>query len=78
MVVVKAVLIGFEHASKLRIIFHKSSIICMNLDMDEAKQLSTLMNCRGGTFPFIYLGLPPNDRKQPRQYLLSLIEKDQL
>jgi hypothetical protein len=54
----KAILRGFEMASGLKVNFGKSSLIGVNVSNDFMIMACTFLNCRRGTAPFNYLGLP--------------------
>jgi hypothetical protein len=54
----KAVLRGFELASGLRVNFWKSCLIGVNVSNDFLFMASDFLNCKIGTLPFKYLGLP--------------------
>ena len=71
----KAILLTFEGASGLRINFHKSSMVCINMLDAEGESFALLMNCKRGVFPFTYLGLPLYGQKMPKYCWLPLLEK---
>ncbi|KAK1646829.1 hypothetical protein QYE76_064634 [Lolium multiflorum] len=45
----------------LRINFHKS-VMVMGVEELKGIRIAHMLNCKQGTFPFIYLGLPVSDR----------------
>lgn len=55
---IRAVLLIFEHLSGLKVNFQKSLLTGVNVSDTWLKEASLLLNCRVGTFPFVYLGLP--------------------
>ena len=58
----KFILLCFESMSGLRINFHKSEVMVLgNPDLDQ-QRIANMLNCKLGTFPFTYLGLPISDR----------------
>ena len=61
----KAILRGFEMASGLKVNFHKSSLIGINVDREFMEVACRFLHCREGVIPFKYLGLPvgANPRK---------------
>ncbi|KAK2372487.1 hypothetical protein QL285_073613 [Trifolium repens] len=61
----KAVLRGFEMSSGLKVNFWKSCVMGANVTDDFLDMASNFLNCRVGTIPFKYLGLPvgANPRK---------------
>ncbi|KAK2449806.1 hypothetical protein QL285_008962 [Trifolium repens] len=54
----KAVLRGFEMASGLKVNFWKSCLVGINVSNEFTLMASDFLNCRIGTLPFKYLGLP--------------------
>jgi hypothetical protein len=54
----KAILRGFERASRLKVNFWKSSLMGVNVDNDFMELASNFLNCICGGIPFKYLGLP--------------------
>ncbi|KAK2406586.1 hypothetical protein QL285_042301 [Trifolium repens] len=54
----KAILRGFEMVSGLKVNFWKSSIMGLNVSQDFMRLASVFLNCRVGSIPFKYLGLP--------------------
>jgi hypothetical protein len=54
----KAILRGFEMASGLKVNFLKSGLIGFNVSPTFLERASMFLNCRLGTIPFKYLGLP--------------------
>jgi hypothetical protein len=54
----RAVLLLFEAASGLKVNFHKSMLTGVNVSDSWLTEAASVMNCRTGKIPFIYLGLP--------------------
>jgi len=54
----RAVLILFEEVSGLKVNFHKSMLTGVNVPESWLSEAASVMNCRKGTIPFVYLGLP--------------------
>lgn len=55
---IKAVLQLFELVSRLKVNFHKSQLLGLNVDGVWLQEAASFLNCKIGTFPFVYLGLP--------------------
>lgn len=72
---IKALLLAFEGASNLRINFHKSLTIRMNLEDEEATSSANMVNCKKGVLPLTYLGLPLLDKKIFKNCWLPLLER---
>jgi hypothetical protein len=54
----RVVLLLFEEVSGLKVNFHKSMLTEVNVPDSRLSKAATVMNCRRGTIPFVYLGLP--------------------
>ncbi|KAK2446576.1 hypothetical protein QL285_017365 [Trifolium repens] len=54
----KAILRGFEKVSGLKVNFAKSCVIGVNVSDNFIRLASAFLNCRVGSVPFKYLGLP--------------------
>jgi hypothetical protein len=71
----KHVIIWFEQISGMRVNFHKSEIITLNLEMKDTKKIASIFNCPIGSFPLKYLGVPLHYDKLPREELQPLVDK---
>ena len=54
----RAVLLLFEEVSGLKVNFHKSMLTGVNITESWLKEAALVLNCRKGSLPVIYLGLP--------------------
>jgi hypothetical protein len=54
----RAVLLLFEEISGLKVNFNKSMLTGVNISESWLSEAALVMNCRKGTIPFVYLGLP--------------------
>jgi hypothetical protein len=54
----KAILRGFELASGLKVNFWKSCLMGLNVPLGFMEWACNFLNCKRGSFPFYYLGLP--------------------
>lgn len=54
----KAILRCFELVSGLRVNFHKSRVIGINVEQQFQHDAAMFLNCKSGKIPFKYLGLP--------------------
>jgi hypothetical protein len=63
---VKAILWWFELMSGLKVNFTKSRLFGVNVENDFITIAAKFLNCKLGTIPFVYLGLPvgANPRKE--------------
>nr|KYP48496.1 Putative ribonuclease H protein At1g65750 family [Cajanus cajan] len=71
---IKAVLRCFELISGLKINFHKSCLMGLNVDNNFMHMASSFLNCKVGAFPFCYLGLYVGDKPRQRAVWQRLIE----
>ena len=54
----KDMLVAFHKSTGLKVNFHKSCILPINVSPEETTRLATVFGCQVGTLPFTYLGLP--------------------
>lgn len=54
----KFILLRFEAMTVLKINFAKNEVIVTGVDESKAVRVAHLLNCKLGSFPFRYLGLP--------------------
>ncbi|KAK1697110.1 hypothetical protein QYE76_013807 [Lolium multiflorum] len=71
----KFLLMCFEDMPGLKINYHKSEVIVMGQPEEEQDRIANLLNCKRGSFPFMYLGLPISDRKLTVEQWLFLVRK---
>jgi hypothetical protein len=66
----------FELISGMRINFHKSELVSINiLEGEELDQFANIFGCPVGAFPIKYLGIPLHYQKLRREDLQPLIDK---
>lgn len=70
----KGILMWFEQLSGMRINFHKSELIPMNVDPDTVHSLAHLFSCPVGSLPIKYLGVPLHFEKLTREDIQPLID----
>lgn len=71
----KGVLMLFERVSGMKINFHKSWFIPVNVEENQAREIAHLLNCPIGKLPFKYLGVPLHFEKLKWEDLQSVIDK---
>lgn len=71
----KHILLWFEQLSGMRINFHKSDLIPMNVEGDYVHYASHIFHCPLGTFPIKYLGVPLHYNKFSREDVQPLVDK---
>jgi hypothetical protein len=73
--VMKNILENYAKSTGLKINFHKSSMIPINLSSDRAKILADFLGCNLAALPFTYLGLPLGTTKPSVQDLMPLVDR---
>lgn len=71
----KGTLAWFEKISGMRINFHKSELIPMNLDEEDTHRIAHIFGCPVGDLPIKYLGIPLHHDKLRREDIQPLIDK---
>lgn len=54
----KHVIMWFEQISGMRVNFHRSEVITLNLEIEDIKRIAGIFNYPIGSFPLKYLGVP--------------------
>jgi hypothetical protein len=70
----KWILTCFEQISGMRINFHKSELIPINIETGELLPFIEIFQCKEGAFPVKYLGIPLHFDRLRREDLQPLIE----
>src|SRR3954466_6577998 len=70
----KWILTCFEQISGMRINYHKSELIPINMTETDARPFLDIFECIMGNFPVKYLGIPLHFEKLKREDLQPLIE----
>ena len=55
---IRAILLLFEDLSGIKVNFSKSLMVGVNVHGSWLSEVATVLNCKVGTIPFMYLGLP--------------------
>lgn len=74
-VALKNMLLDFQASTGLKVNFHKSCILPINVDTVETARLATLFGCQVGSLPFTYLGLPVGTTKPRIQDLVPVVDR---
>ncbi|XP_073355017.1 uncharacterized protein [Aegilops tauschii subsp. strangulata] len=69
----KTILEDYAASVGLKINFHKSTLIPINLDQQRALQLAQVLGCSVGSMPFTYLGLPMGTTRPTLLELMPLV-----
>jgi retron-type reverse transcriptase len=73
--VFKGILEQYAAFTRLKVNYHKSSLIPINLSQEESKILAHGFNCQLGSMPFTYLGLPMGTTKPSIRDMSPLIDR---
>lgn len=71
----KALLLLFEVTLGLKVNFHKSMFVSVNVSNFWLKDDSMVLNCKIGHVPFFYLGLPIGGDSQKLNFWKPLVER---
>jgi hypothetical protein len=71
----EGVLMLFERVSDMRVNFHKSKCIPMNVDEGTAHEIAHILNYPLGVLPLKYLGVPLHFDRLRREDLQPIIDK---
>jgi hypothetical protein len=71
----KDILEKYAQSTGLKISFHESSMIPINLDPITTNSIATPIGCSHASMPFTYLGLPLGTTKPTVQDLLPLVDR---
>ncbi|XP_073358095.1 uncharacterized protein [Aegilops tauschii subsp. strangulata] len=69
----KTILEDYAASVGLKINFHKSTLIPMNIDPQRAAELAQVFGCSVGSLPFTYLGLPMGTTRRTLLELMPLV-----
>jgi hypothetical protein len=71
----KRILMLFEKVSGMRVNFHKSECIPLNVDEGKAHEIAPVLGFPLGKLPFRYLGVPLHFEKLKREDLQPIMDK---
>jgi hypothetical protein len=71
----KHTIMWFEQISGMRVNFHKSEVIVLNVDEIETSRIANIFSCPIGSFPLKYLGVTLHFDKLSREELQPLVDK---
>jgi hypothetical protein len=73
--VMKQILETYAQSTGLKINFHKSSMVPINLARERAQIFADLLGCKIASLPFTYLGLPLGTTKPTVHDLMPLVDR---
>lgn len=71
----KHIIMWFEQVSGMRVNFHKSEVLTLNMEIEETHRVARIFSCPVGSFPLKYLGVPLHFEKLTREDLQPLVEQ---
>jgi hypothetical protein len=71
----KSILIDYATSTRLKINFHKSNLVPINISPQKAQDLAALFGCSVASMPFTYLGLPMGTTKPTVTEMLRLVDR---
>ena len=71
----KTLLDTFAESTSLKVNYHKSSIIPINVQDGDVNALATALGCQVASMPFTYLGLPMGTTKPRMEDLTPLMDR---
>ena len=71
----RAVLLLFEEVSGLKVNFQKSLLTRVNISDSWLTEASLVMNCRKGTLPFVFFGLPIGGDSRKLNFWKPIIDR---
>jgi hypothetical protein len=71
----KCILMLFERVSGMKINFHKSEFVPLNIEDEKVHDIAHLLGCLVGAFLVKYLGIPLHFEKLKREDLQPLVDK---
>ena len=71
----KWLLTCFEQMSGMRINYHKSDLLTINVEAEEANLFAQIFGCKIDDFPFTYLGVPLHFSKLRKEDLQPIRDK---
>jgi hypothetical protein len=66
---------AYSQSTGLKINFHKSQMIPINITNEKAQELASVLGCQVGQMPFTYLGLPLGTTRPTVAELMPLVDR---
>ena len=71
----KCILMWYEQLAGMKVNFHKSELVPMNQDLDDAQRFAQIFSCPVGSFHLKYLGVPLHFGNLSRDDIQPLVDK---
>jgi hypothetical protein len=72
---IKALLLLFEASSGLKVNFHKSMLVGVNIHDSWLAEAPSVLHCKLGQLPFLYLGLPIGGDSRKLKFWRPLVDR---
>jgi nucleoside diphosphate kinase len=72
---VKAILNSYAESTGLKVNYSKSSMMLINLSDERLEHFASTMQCKNGSLPFTYLGLPLSISAPNLEHFLPIVDK---
>jgi hypothetical protein len=77
LICLKAMLTTFVDSTGIKVNYHKSNMIPINLSDERLRHFSSTINCQTGSLPFTCLGLPIGLTKLPLEQFMHMVSRVQ-
>lgn len=71
---IKVIVLLFELISRLKVNFHKSLLVCLNVDSYWFNEAALMLNCKTVMTSFNYLGIPVDDNTHKLSFLNHVVD----
>ena len=71
----RLILTCYEAMSRIKINFDKSEVFTLGLSVEEQQETTGVLNCKLGSFPMKYLGMPVSDCRITKAQLKYVSDK---
>jgi hypothetical protein len=75
LICLKAILNSFADSTGLKVNYSKSSLMPINMDSTRLAHFANTIQCKTGTLPFTYLGLPLGITKPSLEHFLPMVSR---
>ena len=72
---IRAVLLLLQEVSGLKVNFYKSMLTSVNIPPTWLAEVASVLNCRTGSIPFVYLGLPIGGESRKLSFWKPLVDR---
>jgi hypothetical protein len=77
LICLKTLLHTFVESIGLKVNYHKSNLVPINMNNERLLHFAATLNCKTGSFPFTYLGLPVCITRPAMEHFIPMIQRVQ-